>query len=176
MNVAASRARDRMYLVRSIELDELSQADHYRAELIKHFQAPFMQDEEEVADLRDKCESPFETEIFDLLVERGYRLIPQVKAGAYRIDMVVEGENDNSLAIESDGDRYHGPDKWDSDMQRQRILERAGWNFWRCFASTFATRKNEVIQDLLAELERLDIHPISTDATYSSKVIKQRLF
>ena len=42
MNVAASRARDRMYLVRSIELDELSQADHYRAELIKHFQAPFM--------------------------------------------------------------------------------------------------------------------------------------
>ena len=55
--------------------------------------------------------------------------------------MVVEGENDNSLAIECDGDRYHGPDKWDSDMQRQRILERAGWKFWRCFASTFVTRK-----------------------------------
>ncbi|WP_201512031.1 AAA domain-containing protein [Psychrobacter alimentarius] len=174
MNVAASRARDRMYLVRSIELDELSQADHYRAELIKHFQAPFMQDEEAVSDLRDKCESAFETEVFDLLVERGYRVVPQVKAGAYRIDMVVEGENDNSLAIECDGDRYHGPDKWDSDMQRQRILERAGWKFWRCFASTFVTRKNEVIQDLLAELQRLDIHPISTDATYSSSYVEYR--
>ncbi|HCT73943.1 MULTISPECIES: AAA domain-containing protein [Psychrobacter] len=175
MNVAASRARDRMYLVRSIELDELSQADHYRAELIKHFQAPFMQDKEEVSDLREKCESPFETEVFDLLVERGYRVIPQVEAGAYRIDMVVEGENDNSLAIECDGDRYHGPDKWDSDMQRQRILERAGWKFWRCFASTFVTRKNEVIQDLLAELERLDIHPISTDATYSNSYVESRV-
>ncbi len=168
MNVAASRARDRMYLVRSIELDELSQADHYRSELIKHFQAPFMQDEEEVADLRDKCESPFEEEVFDILIERGYRVIPQVKAGAYRIDMVVEGEDDNSLAIECDGDRYHGPDKWDSDMQRQRILERAGWKFWRCFASTFVTRKDEVIQDLLAELERLQIYPTTIDSSYSS--------
>ena len=175
MNVAASRARDRMYLVRSIELDELSQADHYRAELIKHFQAPFMQDEEQVADLRDKCESPFETEVFDLLTERGYRVIPQVKAGAYRIDMVVEGEEDNSLAIECDGDRYHGPDKWDSDMQRQRILERAGWKFWRCFASTFVTRKDEVIQDLLAELERLEIYPIATDSLYSSSYIESRV-
>lgn len=175
MNVAASRARDRMYLVRSIELDELSQADNYRAELIKHFQAPFMQDEEEVADLRDKCESPFETEVFDLLTERGYRVVPQVKAGAYRIDMVVEAENDNSLAIECDGDRYHGPDKWDSDMQRQRILERAGWKFWRCFASTFVTRKDEVIQDLLAELERLEIYPITTDTAYSSSYVESRV-
>ncbi len=175
MNVAASRARDRMYLVRSIELDELSQADYYRAELIKHFQAPFMQDEEEVSDLRQKCESPFETEVFDLLVERGYRVVPQVKAGAYRIDMVVEGENDNSLAIECDGDRYHGPDKWDSDMQRQRILERAGWKFWRCFASTFVTRKKEVIQDLLAELERLEIYPITTDTAYSSSYVESRI-
>lgn len=57
--------------------------------------------------MRDKCESPFETEVFDILIKRGYRVIPQVKAGAYRIDMVVEGESDNSLAIECDGDRYH---------------------------------------------------------------------
>ncbi|WP_274902130.1 AAA domain-containing protein [Psychrobacter sp. DAB_AL62B] len=175
MNVAASRARDRMYLVRSIELDELSQADHYRAELIKHFQAPFMQDEEQVADLRDKCESPFEEEIFDILIERGYRVIPQVKAGAYRIDMVVEGEEDNSLAIECDGDKYHGPDKWESDMQRQHILERAGWKFWRCFASTFITHKQEVIQDLLAELEHLQIHPVTTDQSYRSSYVESRV-
>jgi very-short-patch-repair endonuclease len=56
--------------------------------------------------------------------------------GAYRIDMVVEGEGDVRLAIECDGDEYHGPDKWADDMNRQRILERAGWVFWRCFAST----------------------------------------
>lgn len=175
MNVAASRARDRMYLVRSMELDELSSADNYRAELIKHFQAPFMQDKKTVANLRDLCESGFEREIFDILVERGYRVIPQVKAGAYRIDMVVEGEEDNSLAIECDGDRYHGPDQWDSDMHRQRTLERAGWIFWRCFASTFVTRKDEVIADLLTTLEELNIYPINIDtSTYTSSYVESR--
>lgn len=59
-------------------------------------------------------------------------------------------------------------------MQRQRILERAGWKFWRCFALTFVTRKSEVIQDLLAELQHLDIHPISTDATYRSSYVESR--
>lgn len=88
--------------------------------------------------------------------------------------MVVEGEEDNSLAIECDGDRYHGPDKWDSDMQRQRVLERAGWTFWRCFASTFVTRRDEIMQDLLAELERLEIYPININADYSSAYVESR--
>lgn len=89
--------------------------------------------------------------------------------------MVVEGEEDNSLAIECDGDRHHGPDQWDSDMRRQRILERAGWIFWRSFASTFVTRKNEVIADLLTTLEALNIYPINTDnSTYSSSYVESR--
>lgn len=162
INVSASRARDRMYLVRSIELDELSKADIYRSKLIQHFKQPFMQDEELVEDLRSKCESPFELEVFDILVERGYRVIPQVEVGQYRIDMVVEGEDDNSLAIECDGDRYHGPDKWESDIHRQRILERAGWKFWRCFASTFVMHRGAIVEELLGELTQLNIHPVAT--------------
>ncbi|WP_171958522.1 hypothetical protein, partial [Stenotrophomonas maltophilia] len=59
-NVAASRARDRMYLVRSIRAEELSPADKLRAGLLQHFQSPYSQDEAAVADLRMLCESPFE--------------------------------------------------------------------------------------------------------------------
>lgn len=160
-NVAASRARDRMYLVRSVQLDDLSQADRLRTKLIQHFQAPFLQGEEEIENFRDRCESPFEREVFDLLVERGYRVVPQVSVGSYRIDMVIEGDNDNRLAIECDGDRYHGPDQWDSDMRRQRILERAGWRFWRCFASTFVMHRDEVVQDLIDVLASHGIQPTS---------------
>lgn len=40
-NVAASRARDRMYLVRSVELEHLSKADRLRRDLIAHFATPF---------------------------------------------------------------------------------------------------------------------------------------
>jgi len=173
-NVAASRARDRMYLVRSIELEELSQADRLRAKLIQHFQAPFLQGEEELASHRDRCESPFEREVFDLLVERGYRVTPQVPVGAYRIDMVVEGDGDSRLAIECDGDRYHGPDQWDSDMRRQRILERAGWRFWRSFASTFVLHKEDVVRELIETLDAHGIRPGGPGAQATSIHVESR--
>lgn len=160
-NVAASRARDRMYLVRSVRLEDLRPADTLRAKLIQHFQAPFLQNEQDLSSNREKCESPFEREVYDILVEKGYRVIPQVPVGQYRIDMVVEGDNDNRLAIECDGDRYHGPDQWDSDMRRQRILERAGWTFWRSFASTFVTHREQVVADLIDTLTRLGITPVT---------------
>lgn len=160
-NVAASRARDRMYLVRSVRLEDLRPADVLRTKLIQHFQAPFLQNEQDLSANRAKCESPFEREVYDLLTEKGYRVIPQVPVGAYRIDMVVEGDNDGRLAIECDGDRYHGPAQWESDMRRQRILERAGWKFWRSFASTFVTHREEVVADLIATLTSLEIHPSS---------------
>lgn len=173
-NVAASRARDRMYLVRSIQLEELSQADQLRAKLIQHFQAPFFQEEEQLENLRELCESPFEREVFDILVARGYRVIPQVPVGSYRIDMVVEGDADSRLAIECDGDRYHGPDQWDSDMRRQRILERAGWRFWRCFASTFVLHKDDIVRDLLDTLASHGIQPSSEATPVTSIHVESR--
>lgn len=159
-NVAASRARDRMYLVRSVELEHLSAADRFRRSLIGHFVAPFAQDEMRVEDLRKLCESPFEREMYDELTQRGYWVTPQVRVGLYRIDMVVEGFNDARLAVECDGDKYHGADKWADDMQRQRVLERAGWVFWRCFASAFIRRRKVMLDDLLMTLAERGVEPI----------------
>ena len=167
-NVAASRARDRMYLVRSIELTDLSPADKLRRGLIEHFSSPFAQDEVRVKNLRDLCESPFEEEMYDLLTERGYRVIPQVKVGSKRIDMVVEGNNDMRLAIECDGDRYHDISRWEEDMNRQRILERAGWQFWRCLASTFVMERNYVIQSLIKSLTEHGIEPVGADGVINN--------
>jgi very-short-patch-repair endonuclease len=167
-NVAASRARDRMYLVRSVELSDLSPADRLRRSLIEHFSCPFAQNEARVEELRLLCESPFEQEVFDELSKRGYRVVPQVKVGQYRIDMVVEGHNDTRLAVECDGDRYHGPERWADDMQRQRVLERAGWVFWRCFASAFVRRRQAIVEDLIRSLTDRGIDPIGMDGAQRS--------
>jgi len=158
-NVAASRARDRMYLVRSVEGSHLSEKD-IRVSLLKHFDKPMIADKEEAEVLIDRCESGFERQVYSALVERGYRVMPQVRTGAYRIDMVVEGADDVRLAIECDGDDFHGPDRWPQDMARQRALERAGWTFWRCFASTWTLRKAEVLAELIRRLEELGIEPL----------------
>src|SRR5205814_3111448 len=102
----------------------------------------------------------FEREVYGELVSRGYRVIPQVKTGAHRIDLVVEGSGDTRLAVECDGDEFHGHDRWQHDTARQRVLERAGWTFWRCFASTWTLRKDEVVGELIDRLNSMGIEPL----------------
>lgn len=47
-------------------------------------------------------------------------------------------------------------------MSRQRVLERAGWTFWRCFASTWSLRQDEVLDELLQRLGAMGIEPLGT--------------
>jgi very-short-patch-repair endonuclease len=173
-NVAASRAQDRMYLVRSIVSSDLSDKD-LRTSLLSHFDKPMVLNAEDTTKLIDLCESGFERDVYTELTHRGYRVIPQVKTGAYRIDMVVEGAGDVRLAIECDGDEYHGPDKWAHDMNRQRILERAGWVFWRCFASTWTLRRDEVVYELCERLKMMGIEPLGA-LEHTSTMVEKRVW
>jgi very-short-patch-repair endonuclease len=95
------------------------------------------------------------------LTARGYQVTPQVGSLGYRIDLVVEGTGERRLAVECDGDKYHGPERWADDMRRQRILERVGWRFWRCWASSFTLDPDSCMDDLFATLDAMGIEPTS---------------
>jgi very-short-patch-repair endonuclease len=172
-NVALSRARDRMYLFRSVP-ESYFNATTLNAKLIRHFRQPFTQDVRRVDELRARCESGFEREVFDLLVQRNYRVEPQVKCGGYRIDFVVEGAEGRRLAVECDGDRFHGPGQWGDDMARQRVLERAGWTFWRCFASSFVMRRDAVVADLVETLQQRGIEPLGSESVDNTVWVHQK--
>lgn len=172
-NVAASRARDRMYLVRSVAVSDLSDRD-IRLSLLRHFQRPVVADEAQAETLAERCESPFERELYLALVELGYHALPQVQTGAYRIDIVVEGAGDQRLAVECDGDEFHGPERWPHDMARQRVLERAGWTFWRCFASTWLLHRGEVLEELVERLTAMGIEPLGV-AELAPRLVERRV-
>jgi very-short-patch-repair endonuclease len=157
-NVAVSRARDRVVLVRSVRREELKEED-LKARLIAHFENP-MPGFELVGDALAVCESQFECDVMRRLLARGYRVQGQVGSLGYRIDMVVESVDRRRLAIECDGDMYHGPQHWRDDMRRQRVLERVGWRFWRCFASSFYRDPDGVMNDLFELLARMGIEPV----------------
>ncbi len=158
-NVALSRARDRMVLVRSVREEELNPND-LKAKVIAHFHDPMPRRESPTAELIDLCQSDFERAVFRALVQRGYDVTPQVGSAGFSIDMVVEGEGGRRLAIECDGESYHGPERWADDMRRQRILERVGWTFWRCFGSNYSLDPDGVLDDLVATLDRMGIKPL----------------
>jgi superfamily I DNA and/or RNA helicase len=157
-NVAASRARERMYLVHSVNRDHISPKD-LRLNLLNHFY-DLQEDQKASFEAKlDLCESEFEKSVFTTLHEMGYTVTPQVKVGSYRIDLVVESDGDQRLAVECDGDSYHGPEQWHDDMTRQRALERAGWTFWRCFASSWSIERENMIMSLKEKLDVMGIKP-----------------
>ena len=93
-----------------------------------------------------------------MITAKGYKVIPQVKVGTLgkRIDLVIEGMR-NRLAVECDGDKWHGLDKWEDDMERQRVLERVGWTFWRVRGSQFYLNREKAMSSLWVKLDEMGI-------------------
>ena len=104
-------------------------------------------------------DSQFEKDVHQLISDRGFHVRSQVCVGdpanhRYRIDLVVEGMK-GRIAVECDGDRWHGPDRYEQDMARQRDLERAGWQFVRIRGGEFYRDRKCAMEPLWCELERL---------------------
>jgi very-short-patch-repair endonuclease len=160
-NVASSRARDQMWLVHSLDTKRDLKADDLRRQLIEHAEDPshLMRVLEEKS---KRAESVFEREVLKRLVLAGYKVTPQWRVGAYRIDLVVEA-NDKRLAVECDGDRYHPVDKLGEDMNRQAILERMGWTFSRIRGSEFFRDADHALAPVFAKLKSLEIFPVGED-------------
>ena len=156
LNVAASRAQDQLWCVRSVSLDELH-PDDVRSQLIRYCQNPERVDR---ASAEASFDSDFERDVFRHITSRGYRVRTQYRVGRYRIDLVVEGVG-GRLAIELDGDAYHGPERWESDRQRQTILERLGWTFYRIRGSAYYRDPDAALTGLWDRLESLGIRPAS---------------
>jgi very-short-patch-repair endonuclease len=157
-NVALSRARDRMYLFHSVTEDMLK-PDDLKARVLRHFKNPMPIANTATKTLLELCDSDLERDVLKRLLDLGYRVTPQVRVGPFSIDMVVEGEADQRLAVELDGDKYHTPDRWADDLARQRVMERVGWRFWRCWGSSFRLDSEACIADLITTLNELGIRP-----------------
>jgi very-short-patch-repair endonuclease len=98
--------------------------------------------------------------VFRHITGRGYRVRTQYRVGRYRIDLVVEGVG-GRLAVELDGDAYHGPERWEPDRQRQTILERLGWTFYRIRGSAYYRDPDAALTGLWDRLESLGIRPVN---------------
>jgi very-short-patch-repair endonuclease len=158
-NVAASRAKDQLWIVHSLNHQTDLQPGDLRRRLIEHALDPshLMKNlETEGA----KTESPFEKEVLERLIRCGYKVHPQWEVGAYRIDMVVEGGNGVKLAIECDGDRWHY-NRVAEDLARQALLERLGWKFVRIRGSAFYRNPDQTMQSVFARLAELGITPMA---------------
>lgn len=160
INVAASRARNQMWVVTSVDPEMLSPGD-YRAALIRHCSSQ-TSDHVRQNEILENCESEFERRVVNDLMARGYQGVEvQRTVGSYRLDIVVSGPH-SRLAVECDGDRWHGPDVWHQDRSRQEVLERSGWTFERVRGSAYFRDPELAMQPIWTHLEKLGI-PTGSD-------------
>ena len=148
-NVATSRAKDQLILVHSLKSSDIRNASDLRKQLIDYCtnvenglsqkvdgSVGLVSNDERV----EPFDSLFEQRVHNRIVERGFKVIPQFKPEIdghdYRIDLVIVGSH-GKLAVECDGDFWHGEDQFEKDLIRQEILERCGWQFFRITESRF---------------------------------------
>jgi very-short-patch-repair endonuclease len=161
-NVAASRARDQMWIVHSLSPHNDLKADDLRRQLIEHAEDParLMRALEEK---ENRTQSHFEREVMKRLATAGYRVTPHWKIGTFRLDLVVEGDG-KRLVIECDGDRYYPLEKLPADMERQAVLERMGWIFTRIRSSEFLRNPARAMKPVFEKLQMLEIPPVGKSA------------
>lgn len=163
-NVAATRGRDQVFLYHSIPLGEFRNQNDWRFKLLNWYYNPKTEElEAGKAALKKEYDkgraSQFSFDVGNILINRGYQVIPEYPVIGYRIDLVIQGENAR-LAVECDGDQYHTLERWEDDQARERQLRRAGWEFWRVSGSSFYRYKERALDSLWKKLDELGIKSI----------------
>jgi hypothetical protein len=162
-NVATSRARDQVFLFHSVQLKDINNEECVRYKLLSwYLNPPKAEIEAGLEVLRQKAQTPFEIGVGEKIITKGYIVIPQVrpfpKDFRYRIDLVIQGEK-SRVAVECDGDQWHGPEQWEYDQRREAQLRRAGWRFWRISGSAFYRNKDRALEGLWCFLEDSGVRP-----------------
>jgi len=184
-NVAMSRARDQVWMLHSVQQHDLNREDlrwqllnffydptggaleavHEELERLERLAREAGRGPRQLGEQPDPYESWFEFDVALELLRRRYRLRPQVEFAGYRIDLVLEGLVNHRLAVECDGDAWHGPERFDQDMIRQRQLERAGLKFVRVRESEFYLDRRGAIGRIVEACDELGIKPVGEEKT-----------
>lgn len=176
LNVAVSRAKKKIYLVTSIEPEQL-QVDHIKNEGPKFLKA-YLEYAKAVSDKnsdktklilnslldtgvttidQDQYDSEFEQQVAEALRSLGYTIKSQIGVSGYRIDLGVYDESSSSfiLGIECDGATYHSSKTArERDIHRQAYLESRGWTIARVWSTDWWKYQKGEIKRLVSIIEK----------------------
>ena len=165
-NVAISRAKDQLWIVHSIDKNNLKEGD-LRKELFEYIDSL----KENVFDktaIENITASDFENEVARHLSEKNYTVKQKWRVGSYDIDMVAIYD-DKKIAIECDGKTLnHTEEEVIANLEEQEILERCGWEFIRVRASEYFRNPEKAIKDLIIQLDDKGVYPNHKEV-YSDK-------
>jgi very-short-patch-repair endonuclease len=175
-NVAASRARDQMWLFVSAPPDSFRTGGLRQSLLIYMRNPPATLVTDPTLDgvphdvLRPPFESLLEQQIFLEIRRRGYAALPQYPIDDRRIDLVIVGDS-GRLAVECDTPALRtSVEQLERDLLQERELRRAGWQFVRIRESEYQFDPAAALEPLWQQLDQRGIEPRSLPAAPRSHI------
>jgi very-short-patch-repair endonuclease len=159
LNVAVTRAKNRVTLVSAFEPGEIKEDENQRegVKLLARYVKYAASGGTDLGEQRRPYPplNPFELDIKRRLEEAGIPLTPQHGVSGYRIDFAAKDPADPTrfvLAIECDGASYHArPTVRDRDRLRQQQLERLGWRFCRIWSTDWFNNADAEVARVVEE-------------------------
>jgi very-short-patch-repair endonuclease len=162
LNVAITRAKYNVKLVSSILPLDLNRTDSQGVKMLRGYMefaiyGPDTIKEDLTIPEILQFESPFEMDVYDVLVNNGYNVGTQVGCSGYRIDLSVKHPkllDRYVLAIECDGATYHSAKTArERDRLREDVLRDRGWKFYRIWSTDWIRQRTTAIENLLEAVE-----------------------
>lgn len=169
-NVAMSRARDRVYLFRSISADGPSNDADLKISLIRHFSDAGAEPLNGAANTRGGVTSaPHRSLVRTGAVSQLRCRLKKdgftVQTGGVACDsgpamqLIVHGSSDRRIGICIDGrssESLNTSEQWNTSWQqsvnRRKVMARVGWKFWCCWETSFLLQPQVCYQELLSML------------------------
>lgn len=155
-NVAASRAKNQMWIFHSIDLKDLNK-DCVRYELLEYC-INYKKYNGNNNKLEYMVKGSLQKEIYNIINNKGYDIYPSSDICGFKVDFIVEGTN-NKVAIKC---RNYGNEKKNIKEIREEYklelkLKNMGWNILKIRDLDFYRNPERVILDLSLKLNPLGI-------------------
>ena len=162
LNVAFTRARDEIHIFHSADVSDFGMTSgsgaikdwlDYCSQYCNADRSKAAGGEVQLA----KAQSEFEQQVMVSLASAGVQVIAQYPSCGFFIDVVAEANNCR-VAIECDGEIWHLDEHGDSrieDIERQEVLERAGWTVIRIPYRSWRENPDVQIRRVLSELNHI---------------------
>ncbi len=167
LNVAITRAREKVVLVSSIKYDDIKLTST-QAEGVHSLHYYLRYAERRPKNLEETrgdagFSSPLEMDVAEEVEGLGYEVVPSVGSSSFRVDLgVVDPRNPGRfiLGIMCDGDTYREASMArDRDRLRNQVLENLGWRIHRIWSPDWVQRRSTELKRLRNALKDAERGP-----------------
>ena len=156
LNVAMSRARDRCYLVRSIDPHDIPNTEDAKLLLLTFFQSDQLNSEHTDTNSTGCISRSIYGKLLATLLEK-HGFVCRPMGQVWRHGICVESEGSDARAavlVDCVGEHVH---EWANSYSQQRAIERVGWKCLRVDAISLVTDFHGTVQSIIAFLQRCGI-------------------